>query len=544
MPDHQTTTPSTSSSRSAGIALTVLLTVIVLLVCLIPKAENDLFFELRTGMDILRTGHLPRVDTYSWTNAGTRWDVPEWLAFVLYSLAFKAAGFFGTWLVMALLTVGAVWTVWFWLAPRVGRPWAFLLANLTLLGMNDCIQERPYAFTYLLLAVSLVILTRARERFALSTPKGLWDGLAWLPVICVLWANLHQGVLVFICLLAAYAVGDAAVWLWLRRRGDPGAARHGRSAVRMLATALACAVAVMASLYGWRIYWNVFITLRDHNLMSNVTEWNSVAVLPFAQLQPLIFLSAIVFGALAFSRRRSFSDALVVTCLFVESLLHARNIALFGVAGMILAAPHLESCVRDLRGRVRLASNPLSITLLMSFGALIYAATVGLVAAASLGKAIGPKGYTPAGIGEAAGRVPSYPETACAFMDREKFPSGLRMLNNFEIGGYLMWRRPSQPVFVDGRLDVYVGQTFDNMLILARRGGDAEWTRVVQSYDFDCVVTTSLKQATPFLKDPNWALVYLDPKRPHHTRCRILLRRRPQFAALIARCLKDQPLSN
>ena len=544
MPPPQNAVPPNIVSRTSWIAATALLAIVVVLVCLIPKAENDLFFELRTGMDILATRHLPHVDPYSWTNRGTRWDVPEWLAFVCYSLAFQAAGFFGTWLMMALLTVGAVLVVWFWLAPKLGIAWAFLMANLTLLGMNECIQERPYAFSYLLLAVSLVILTRVRLAAAPQSLSRSWRGLAWLPGICVLWANLHQGVLVFVCLLIAYAAADAAAGVWLRPRDAEGARRHRRAAGRMLATALACAAAAMVSPYGWRIYWNVLITLRDRNLMSNVTEWNSVTVLPIAQLQPFILISAIVFGALALSRRKSFPDAVVVACLFVESLLHARNIALLAVGGMVIAAPHLESCVRELRERIPLSPRSLSRSLMLMFVALIYTAMVALVAVAMLGKAVGPRGYSLEGVGEAAGRVPSYPEDACAFMEREGFPANLHLLNNFEIGGYLMWRRPSQPVFVDGRLDVYVGRTFDDMLILARAGGSPPWARLNRRYNFDCVMTTSLREAKPYLADPDWALVYLDPKRPHHMRCRILLRRRPELASLIARCLRDKPVSS
>ncbi|BDI28028.1 hypothetical protein CCAX7_000790 [Capsulimonas corticalis] len=535
--------PSTPSSslRISRIAATILLTIIVLLVCLIPKAENDLFFELRTGMDILRTGHLPHIDTYSWTNRGTRWDVPEWLAFVLYTLAFKAGGFLGTWLLMALLTVGAVWVVWFWLAPRVGMSWAFPLANLTLLAMKDCIQERPYAFSYLLLAVTLAHLTRLRQSGALADAGSSWRRLLWLPAICALWANLHQGVLVLICLLLAYALADAIVGIRRRAREPEEAVANLRGARRMLALAVACAIAAMASPYGWRIYWNVLVTLRDHNLMANVTEWNPVTVLPFAQLEPFFFVSAILFGALVFSRYRDFADTLAIAALFVESLLHARNIALFAVGGMVIAAPHLASCVQRIHGSLNFAPRSLSRTLLLSFGALIYTALVACVAAASIKDREGAKGYGPAGIGEAVARVPSYPEDACAFMDREGFPANLRMLNNFEIGGYLMWRRPGQPVFVDGRLDVYVGRTFDDMLVLARPDGSPAWERAAAHYDFDCVVTTSLRQARPFLADPNWTLVYLDPKRPYHMRCRILLRRRPQFAALIERCRRAEP---
>ena len=520
--------------RAALIAGTLLIAIIAVLICLIPKPENDLFFELRIGSDILSSHHLPHFDIYSWVNRGTRWDVPEWLAFVLYALAFRAGGFFGTWLLMALLTVAATGVVWFRLTRSAGLAGAFLMTTLMLLAMKDGIQERPYAFTYLLLAVSLLILIRARE----GRPRLLF----WLPPLCALWTNLHQGVLALILLLLVYALGDAISAGRLRRQGA-GAETVKTFRVRawlMLGTAAACIGAGMVSPYGWRVYWNVLITLRNHNLMANVTEWNPVTVLPFSQLQPFLAITALAFGILACSRRR-FSDALVVAALLGQALLHARNIPLFAIGSVIIIAPHFTSAVEQIRRALGLSPTPVSRPVLLSAFALLFVAAVALVSFVSLRRAIGPRGYSRQGLGEAVAGLPGYPENACAFMQAERFPPHLRLLNGFETGGFLMWRLPSEPVFIDGRLDVYVGQTFDKMLILARHPGSPAWAALVQQYDFDCVMTTSKHEANAFAADPQWQLVYTDPKgsRQH---CRVLLRRRSEFAGLIARCLHDRPL--
>ena len=554
--------PSRSApSRRALITGSFFIAVIVVLVCLFPKPENDLFFELRTGSDILDHGTLPHVDTYSWVNRGTRWDVPEWLSFVLYTLSYRAGGFFGTWLLMVSLTITVIVMVWFWLAPRVGPVLGFILTNLTLLGLSDCIQERPYAFTYVLLPLCLMITLRARDAIPASSAHasgttGEDDGaatgsqrpsrrlLALLPVIVAIWANLHQGLVVFIALLCLFGLGDLGTALRLRARDRQKSRRYARLAGLMLLTAAACAVTAMASPYGWRLYRNVFITLRDPSLMSNVTEWRPITVLPVIQLQPFIVISAVVLGALALSRRRSPGDMLVVGALFVEALLHARNTALFCLAGTVVAAPHIEAVLEQSHDRLFFASSARVRNAIAGMFALLYAAGIAMVSVANLGSAVGPKGYTPEGIGEAAARVPHYPAEACAFIEAEHFPPGLRIFNNFEIGGYLMMYLPEQPVFSDGRLDVYVGKTFNDTLILTRLPGTPEWADLVRRYDFDCVITTSGREAAAFRKSSDWQLVYEDPRRPHTLRCRVLLRRRPQFAAVIARCLHDRPLAN
>ena len=476
------------------------------------------------------------MDTYSWSNRGVRWDVPEWLSFVLFALAYRAVRFLGVWLVMASVTVATVMVVWRYLAPRLGLRWAFPLCGIMVLAMSDCIQERPYIYTYFWLAVSLALIMSVRsgkDGYA-RNPNRL---LLLLP-IAVVWANLHQGVIVLVGLLCAFGLGDALDAM--RRRDVETRSDHAVRARWMLGLSAGCFLAALINPYGWGIYRNIAVTLGDPHLMSSVTEWKPITVLPFGQMQP--FLLILTVSALAFSlSRRSAGDIFPVCALTLEAILHARNIALFAIGAIVISAPYLQDIIERLRGRVVSTSPPLLISGMLAFFTVLCVSTLGMVTAATLRRTAGPLGYNPERIAEAVARVPSYPADAVAFMDREAFPSNLRLLNNFEIGGYLMWTIPREPVFVDGRLDVYTGRTFDDNLILAGQSGTARWNTLVARYDFDCVITNVKRQGEAFEKDPHFALVYRDPLRPHHKRCRIFLARKPQFAALISRCLHDRP---
>ncbi len=504
-----------------------LVAVIALLLCLLPKPENDLFFELRIGTDIFQTHHLPRFDTYSWTEYGRRWDVPEWGAMTLYALAFRGGGFFGTWLLMAGLAVLAAWIVYGTLFPRVGPAWAFGLTTILLLAMSDCLQERPYAFSYPLLALGLKRVIDARETRL--------RGLLWLLPLCAVWASLHQGVLVLVGLVAVYGLGDAL-------RALQGYPKMFRQAGVMLGLAVACAAATLLNPYGIRLYWNVLITLRDQALMANVTEWNPVTVLPLRQLQPFLAVSVCVFGPLLGSRKRSLPDILAALALWVNACLHARNIALFAIGGLIIASVHLPSAIERLRLAVGFTGRSPLLKPLLGVFAVLVVLTTALVSLVSLARAIGPRGWSLEGIGEAAARAPRFPSKAVAFMQAEQFPPHLRLLNDFETGGYLLWTLPSEPVFVDGRLDVYTGRTFDDMLTLSRDAGTPPWKGLVQLYDFDCVLTENAAEAKAFAADLEWQQVFAYPqpqtgRKPHEW---VFLRRRTRFASLIARCLRTK----
>ena len=52
-----------------------------------PIGDNSLFTHLRTGIDLVRTWHVPTTDPYSFTSGGEPWVVQSWFASLLYGLA-------------------------------------------------------------------------------------------------------------------------------------------------------------------------------------------------------------------------------------------------------------------------------------------------------------------------------------------------------------------------------------------------------------------------------------------------------------------------
>ncbi len=171
-------------------------------------------------------------------------------------------------------------------------------------------------------------------------------------------------------------------------------------------TALACLGAGMVSPYGWRVYWNVFITLRNHNLMANVTEWNSAATLPLVQWEPFLAVAVIAFGVLALSRQRNLADCLVVLALFAQALVHARGIPLFAIGSMVIAGTHWEAAAGQVRRVLGFSPRPAPLRPLLTLFALLITGTIALLGFVSLRRAVGPRGYSAQGIGEAVAQEP------------------------------------------------------------------------------------------------------------------------------------------
>jgi hypothetical protein len=156
--------------------------------CLMP-AQNDTWWHLRAGMEIVETGTIPLRDSFSHTVNGGYWPDHEWLSQVIFYTVFWIGG-------LPLLTAfaaGVVTITWFivWrLIP--GRPMVRLgLAALALVPVATEWSLRPQIFTLLCLALTARLLVR--RSYSPLVP------------LFLLWANLHGGVMLGVILVTAAA---------------------------------------------------------------------------------------------------------------------------------------------------------------------------------------------------------------------------------------------------------------------------------------------------------------------------------------------------
>src|SRR2546423_11043715 len=68
-----------------------------------PMPSVDLTFLLRAGSEILASGAIPTVDTWTFTAAGTPWLNQQWGSELLLQLAYAATGWTGLALLRAAL---------------------------------------------------------------------------------------------------------------------------------------------------------------------------------------------------------------------------------------------------------------------------------------------------------------------------------------------------------------------------------------------------------------------------------------------------------
>ena len=173
----------------------------------------DLAYHIRAGEDVLH-GNIPRVDTYTFTVAGTPWLDQQWLAQGVFAALYRLGG----WPLLAAaqaLLVGGTFSLVYLAARATGASpkTGALLVLAGFLVASPGLGMRPQLLALPLFAALLWVTASRREH-----PGRLWVA----PVLAALCANLHGSFALF-----PLVVGLA--WLEDRRRKDGRATRTPRA---------------------------------------------------------------------------------------------------------------------------------------------------------------------------------------------------------------------------------------------------------------------------------------------------------------------------
>jgi hypothetical protein len=392
--------------------------------CLPSLASADFWWHLRSGQLIYATHAVPRSDPFAFTVHGQRWIAHEWLSELVLYAAYRLDGYVAVIALFGLVTAAA-----YWIAFRSSE--ANLSIGLPVLALavwaaHPTFLARPQMFTLCLFSVFCFVLEAHRR-------TAEWRLLATLPVLTVLWVNLHGG----------YVLGPAVILLFLTGYGldatvDASARQNLKTrALQLGAAALGCLAVVPLNPNGPRLYTYPFETLRSPVMQSLVTEWQPPD--PQQRLfSPFFLLVGLAVLALVARRKTLRPGEVLFVTFFAEAGLHsARHMALFSVACIpLLAGWHLPPLPWSVPTSPRLVRGLAAVGLVL-LCAWRWRATA-----------------TDAAMFERQ----RFPAEAVSFLEQSR-PAG-QIFNSYAFGGYLIWRLyPDYRVYVDGRADLY-GDSF------------------------------------------------------------------------------------
>lgn len=168
-----------------------------------PQIDFDLWARLIAGMGVIEGGHVLKSDFLSYTPVHIWYD-HEWGSGVIFYTFLKFLGQFGILILQIIIPFITFYIVTKVVKVRTGQQpqdilFFFFCVMAAMTNINNPI--RCHLFSFMFFALFIYILEKVRNG---TTPKIL----ILLPILTVLWNNIHGGVVAGLGLIGMYIIGE------------------------------------------------------------------------------------------------------------------------------------------------------------------------------------------------------------------------------------------------------------------------------------------------------------------------------------------------
>jgi tetratricopeptide (TPR) repeat protein len=476
--------------------------------------DFDTGWQLATGRYAIQHHTIPGTDVFSYTAAGAEWIYPPFAGILLYGMYLLGGYAALSWL-CALVCAA---TIALTLRTRTAAP--VLLSILAVPLVADRISPRAEMFTTLIFTAFLVELWD----FRCGDSARLWR----LPLLMLLWVNLHPGFVAGLALIAAFLFMDFLDLL--------APARHDAARKRLRAAwpwfALAAAVTLINP-WGPRIYTVLVRQNRAMQLHSGfIGEWSATPVSWRSVGQAFslynaygnywwLLLAALIAIAICLWQRQ-IGVALLMAAFAYLSLRHLRLQGLFAIATVVIGGHVLDQAIsnwskRDAGDGVATAgrSTPkLGVALAAAVGIALVAVTFARIADLTSNRyyviAASPTQF-------GAGESWWFPERAANLIERERLPGNI--FHGYELGGFETFRLgPQYPDYIDGRAIPFGPALFvQQQALLAEAPDSTAWQAEAERRNINVLMFSLARFAgvgsfdlRAYCHSGAWRPVYLD----------------------------------
>jgi hypothetical protein len=464
--------------------------------------DADTGVHIRNGEQILATHAITRTDSFSYTRQGEPWYAWEWLYDVVIAAIHHVSGLNG----VMLFTAGIISITFALLFQFILRRSGNLaVAAFLTLSAAAAAQVHMLARPHILSWLFTVLWADCLYRF----DDGERSMLPLLPLLMLLWVNLHGGFILGLGLLGIFAVANIWDALATPREGD-------REKIGALSTVfLLCLLATLLTPYGYKLHIHVYQYLSNSVLMNNIDEFLS----PNFHLAPFRYFELfllIVMAVVAFGRREITTTSLLLLLFSLHAGLYAaRNIPI-SVALMSLALGRrpatqavqsrrqipswLESTIAAGRG---ISESMAQLEPQLRGHGLVFLVVAACLALAGNDGRVFSKQILRAHFDENI-----FPEKAARFIAQQ----GIRdhLFSSDVWGAYLIYRLyPRTKVYFDDRHDFY-GEAFVRGYGEANLG-TRRWRSPLDRYQVKWVLMpVDSTLATLLRESPDWGVEYDD----------------------------------
>ena len=386
---------------------------------------------------------IPNKDIFSYTASDFHWINHEWLSDILIYYIYSLGGY----IALAFLYAG-LWTLAFYLVGRKIYGPIVLLAVLAVLPFAGI---RAVTWTVIFSALIYFIIFAKDIRYRII-----------LPIVFLAWVNIHGSFLIGLLLLGYWAV-----------------TKQSKSLAIILVVSFALS---FLNPYGYNIYTEIFRTMTDSSLRWTISEW-----LPVGDVwQTIGYVGVWAAGFLVLIANKWRSYLQIDFLLFMAAQSSIRHYPIF----VILSLPYSYLYSNELIKRMpkKLKFNQLIVSYLL----------IRLITTISIWGLYSMNIFN-------LDRESKYPSEIVSYLKNK--PCNGNIFNEYNIGGYLIWKLPEQKVYIDGRMPSWELNGRKYMSDYLRFFDDKDFrNQQIQEYNIGCIIIKSKNNETMIddLKNNGW----------------------------------------
>ena len=445
--------------------------------------DTDMWWHLKAGETTIQSGMPILSDTMSYTKLGEPWVNHSWLGQVILYGFYNLSGYWGLEIFVILLTVLCMIFLWKQLTGSVFIKAIVLLAGMILVSL--VLTPRPQLFSLFFLALCGWYLdVYLKQEFKKAH---------LLPILFILWSNLHAGATIGCIFIAAYGLGYFLHLLVTKTLFEN---RKNLFFLGMWIGLSFLAVAVNPN--GIKIYSISFITMQVR-VKQYIQEWMPPDYSEPVQLFFLVVLLTTCLVVILRWKNVRIKDVVILLVFGYLALSGKRNIAPFALVAMPILSTNLNFALKKIAIPVlkkpRKSFHPAVTKVINLF-------LVGLLGAALTGKAF----YNGQPEIVNAALAKDYPLMQINTMIESDQTGNL--LNEYNWGGYLAWTAEEYPVFIDARTDLYGDSIFNDWYAMIFTNDN--WHNLLQQYDIQLVLLYPDRPLVSVLIDEGWRILSQD----------------------------------
>ncbi len=451
-------------------------------------SDPDSWWHIKSGSDILSSGHFPVTDSYSHSFFGKPWIAKEWLAQIVLFLTYAAGGWNAVTLLAALAIAAALFATYFYLASELRPHLAAVIAVIAIFLSSTTFVARPHLLTIALAVVWTAGLFRAADK-----PKPPPFGFL---ALIALWANLH----------GSFTLGLAVAGFAMLHVFEQVRLKNMRLMIKWAVFVLLCPLATLVHPYTYQPFMISLEMARGNEAARFISEWQ-----PFNPQDNRILeagLLAALMALLMLRLRLSWSKAAFAIFALHMFLVHAR----FGYVFFLLVPIAMATEISRRYPAVSMAVwKTQSRDWLERFAAERFVPAASVLAAAAVIAA-----------GSFAVLFPVTPPQKSAPVDAIAYVkshgiSG-NVLNSYNFGGVLIFH--DIKTFIDGRAEqLFLGGFITKVMETAEAGGETLFGQQLQDYKIDWTILEPTDPRIGLLdKMPGWQRAYADEFAVVHVR--------------------------